>query len=146
MNLRPNRSAMVEAVRAAWTEYRAVLGVLPTGVGKTETAIDNVAAAASPTARVVVLTERSVRCNQWAGPLRCHGIADVGVRQVENTKRLGAPLVGGSCDYEMTFEGAVEAWAAVAREGDAVTPQRGGANGSGSDDGCTELSALIHQE
>lgn len=96
MKLRPYQQQMVQRVYAAWADHRAVLGVLPTGGGKTETAIEIVAAEAAPSSRVLVLTERKVLCHQWRARLERHGMHDVGVLQADNTKRLWLPIIVGT--------------------------------------------------
>jgi superfamily II DNA or RNA helicase len=94
MQLRPYQQRLVAGVRAAWAAgHRSVLGVLPTGGGKTEAAIDIVAAEATLTRRVLILTERKVLCHQWRARLERHGVTDVGVLQAENTRRVWAPVI-----------------------------------------------------
>lgn len=92
--LRDYQSRLVEQVRARWAAgQRRVLGVLPTGGGKTEAAIEIIIAEATPTARVLVIVERKVLALQWVERLRRHGHRAVGILQGENSMRLSAPVI-----------------------------------------------------
>jgi superfamily II DNA or RNA helicase len=94
MKLRGYQAEMVESIRECWEiGLRSVLGVLPTGGGKTEVAIEIIRAEATPTNRVLVLTERKVLCHQWHARLRRHGLGHVGILQGENSIALSAPIV-----------------------------------------------------
>lgn len=94
MILRPYQQRMVDAIRGAWASgTRAVLGVLPTGGGKTEVACAIIMADATPTSRVLIVTERKVLCAQWRERLMRHGADRVGVIQADNTIALSAPIL-----------------------------------------------------
>lgn len=94
VTLRDYQQSMVDEIRRQWAEgKRAVLGVLPTGGGKTETAISIIEADASPARRVLIIVERKVLCEQWIARLARHGIERVGVLQGENTTRLWEPII-----------------------------------------------------
>lgn len=92
--LRDYQARLVADVRTCWAAgHRRVLGVLPTGGGKTETAIELIIAEATPTTRVLVIVERKVLALQWVERLRRHGHRGVGILQGENTMRLSAPVI-----------------------------------------------------
>lgn len=94
MILRPYQEHMARAIREAWAAgHRRVLGSLPTGGGKTEVAIDIIRGEATPTSRVLVLTERKVLCHQWRDRMRRHGLDHVGILQGENSIALSAPVI-----------------------------------------------------
>lgn len=93
MNLRPYQQRMVAAIRDAWGEHRAIVGSLPTGGGKTEVGICIIRHCASPTNRVLVLTERKVLNNQWPERMLRQGMSEFGVIQAENTRRIWAPTI-----------------------------------------------------
>jgi DNA repair protein RadD len=98
LSLRPYQARMIDATREAWEEdARRVLGMLPTGSGKTEVAIalalDEVQ---QRTGRVLVITERKGLAGQWAQRFVRHGYTDVGVIQADNTRRAYAPVVCGT--------------------------------------------------
>lgn len=94
MNLRQYQTQMAESIRSAWSQgVRRVLGVLPTGGGKTEVAIDLIKAMASPSQRVLVVVERKVLCRQWKERLHRHGVPHVGVIQGDNTIGLSGPVL-----------------------------------------------------
>lgn len=92
--LREYQLQMVEAIRSAWASgVRRVLGVLPTGGGKTEVAIQLIMLNATPLNRVLVVVERKVLCQQWRARLHRHGVAHVGIVQGENTIGLSATVL-----------------------------------------------------
>ena len=93
--LRDYQQHAVDAVRALWAEAsRSVLLSLPTGGGKTETALDIVFAEASPTNRVLIVVERKVLCKQWVERIKRHNATQwVGIMQGENTRALSAPII-----------------------------------------------------
>lgn len=94
LTLRPYQSHLVERVRQCWANgQRRVLGVLPTGGGKTESAIALIEAEATPTTRVLVIVERKTLAVQWVERLRRHGHLGVGILQGENSMRLSAPVI-----------------------------------------------------
>ena len=94
LQLRPYQARLVERVHACWAAgQRRVLGVLPTGGGKTETAIAIVQAEATPTSRVLIIVERKTLAVQWVERLRKHGMRHVGLLQGENSMRLSAPVL-----------------------------------------------------
>jgi DNA repair protein RadD len=94
MILRPYQIAMVDAIRGTWRGgAQRVLGVLPTGGGKTEVAIDIIVADATPRDRVLILVERKVLCHQWRERLHRHGVGHVGILQGENSIALSAPVI-----------------------------------------------------
>lgn len=85
---------MVAKVRAQWAEgCRRVLGVLPTGGGKTEVASLVARDVASPTSRVLILTERKTLARQWVQRLHRHGLLDVGLIQAQNSRGLSCPTI-----------------------------------------------------
>lgn len=94
MNLRPYQLELVAAIRArlASGQHR-VLGVLPTGGGKTEVAIEIIRTEATPRTRVLVLVERKVLAHQWIARLRAHGADHVGLLQGDNSIALSAPVI-----------------------------------------------------
>ncbi len=74
--LRPYQQRAVDAVRAKWAEgVRSLLLCMPTGAGKTETALALVLAEATPTNRVLIVVERKVLCSQWVERLKRHSSA-----------------------------------------------------------------------
>lgn len=92
--LRGYQQRLVDGVRTCWANGQArVLGVLPTGGGKTETAIDLILSDATPTSRVLVIVERKTLAVQWVDRLRRHGMTHVGILQGENSMRLSAPVL-----------------------------------------------------
>jgi DNA repair protein RadD len=94
VQLRDYQQRMVDDIRGRWaTDTRAVLGVLPTGGGKTEVAIAIVGTDASPARRVLIVVERKTLADQWVKRLHKHGIEDVGVLQGANTRRTWAPIL-----------------------------------------------------
>lgn len=94
MKMRPYQETMVAEIRQRWADGALrVLGVLPTGGGKTEVAIEIIRAEASPTCRALILTERKTLCHQWAKRLKLHGLAHVGISQGENSIALTAPVL-----------------------------------------------------
>lgn len=94
MILRDYQAEMAAEIRTAWSSgSRRVLGVLPTGGGKTEVAIELVRADARSGSRALVLVERKVLCRQWTKRLRLHGCNHVGILQGENTIALSAPII-----------------------------------------------------
>jgi DNA repair protein RadD len=93
LQLREYQTTLVQAIRGKWAAgQRRVLAVLPTGGGKTETAINIIEADASPTTRVLVIVERKTLAHQWLARLRRHGQA-AGLVQGENTIRVSAPIL-----------------------------------------------------
>lgn len=94
MKLRHYQSALVEQIEKAWDRgINRVLGVLPTGGGKTEVAIEAIDRRVKSGTRVLVVTERKTLCAQWCDRLRRHGHEYVGVIQAENTIALPAPII-----------------------------------------------------
>jgi superfamily II DNA or RNA helicase len=94
VKLRNYQVEMVDAIRAQWASgQRRVLGVLPTGGGKTEVAVQIILEEASPANRVLVLVERKVLCQQWVHRLRRHGLRHIGILQGENSIALSAPVI-----------------------------------------------------
>lgn len=94
VQLRDYQTRMVEEIQRAWQHgHRRVLGVLPTGGGKTEVAVALISAMASPTSRVLVVVERKVLCSQWWLRLRRRGIDHVGLIQGENSRGLSAAVL-----------------------------------------------------
>jgi DNA repair protein RadD len=94
MNLRPYQRELVAAIRARWSAgQHRVLGVLPTGGGKTEVAIEIIIGEATPRTRVLVLVERKVLAHQWIARLRGHGADHVGLLQGDNSIALSAPVI-----------------------------------------------------
>lgn len=94
VTLRDYQARMVDEIRRRWAEgNRSVLGVLPTGGGKTETAISIIEADATPTTRVLIVVERKVLAEQWVERLARHGLDRVGILQGENTTRLWEPII-----------------------------------------------------
>lgn len=94
MKLREYQQQMAQAIRTAWAAgTRRVLGVLPTGGGKTEVAIELVRERVAPTCRVLVVTERKVLAHQWRDRLHRHGLGHVGIVQGDNTIGLSAPVL-----------------------------------------------------
>lgn len=92
--LRPYQQRAVDAVNAKWTEgVRSLLLCMPTGAGKTETALALVLAAATPSNRVLIVVERKVLCSQWVERLKRHSSAWVGIMQGENTRALSATII-----------------------------------------------------
>ena len=93
LQLRDYQHRLVHGIRDKWAAgLRRVLAVLPTGGGKTETAISIIEAEASPTTRVLVIVERKTLAHQWVARLRRHGLA-AGLVQGENTIRVSAPIL-----------------------------------------------------
>jgi DNA repair protein RadD len=94
MQLRPYQQAMVDRVLEHWAAGRQrVLAVMPTGAGKTETAIAVVKAVSSPASRAPVMVDRKVLCKQWCDRLQRHGVGRVGILQGENTTAVSAPVL-----------------------------------------------------
>lgn len=94
MKLRDYQSRLVAAIREHWgAGRRRVLAVLPTGGGKTETAIDIIRDEATPSTRVLIIVERKPLAVQWAARLKRHGFDYVGLLQADNTIRLAAPII-----------------------------------------------------
>lgn len=92
--LRPYQQQAVDAVREKWSEgIRSLLLCMPTGAGKTETALALVLAEATPTNRVLIIVERKVLCQQWVERLKRHSDAWVGIMQGENTRALSATII-----------------------------------------------------
>jgi superfamily II DNA or RNA helicase len=92
--LRPYQQHAVDAVREKWSEgVRSLLLCMPTGAGKTETALALVLAEATPTNRVLIIVERKVLCQQWVERIKRHGGGWVGIMQGENTRALSAPII-----------------------------------------------------
>lgn len=95
--LRDYQQAMVVAIRAAWQGGKnRVLGVLPTGGGKTEVAIALAGSIVSTEQRILVVVERKVLCHQWWHRLRRSGIGHVGLIQGDSTIGLSAPVLVGT--------------------------------------------------
>ncbi len=93
LQLREYQSRLVQTIHGKWAGgQRRVLAVLPTGGGKTETAISIVQAEASSTNRVLIIVERKTLAHQWVARLRKHGLA-AGLVQGENTIRVSAPIL-----------------------------------------------------
>jgi superfamily II DNA or RNA helicase len=96
ITLRDYQRDMVASVRCAWEERVArVLGVLPTGAGKTEVAIA-LALEDMQRGRVLVVTERKTLAHQWAQRFVRHGVGDIGLIQADNTRRAYARAVVGT--------------------------------------------------
>jgi DNA repair protein RadD len=95
MKLRDYQQAMVDRIVAAWDRGdQRVLGVLPTGGGKTECALSLIVDSATPTSRALVVVDRKVLAHQWAARLRRHAPdAAVGILQAEATARTWAPIL-----------------------------------------------------
>lgn len=94
MILRDYQQKMVAAIRERWaTSQQRVLGVLPTGGGKTEVAIEIILNGATPRTRALVLVERKVLAHQWKARLRGHGADHVGLLQGDNSIGLSAPVI-----------------------------------------------------
>jgi DNA repair protein RadD len=94
VQLRDYQSHLVGEVRAKWAAgLRRVLAVLPTGGGKTETAISLIESEATPSTRVLIIVERKTLAVQWVARLRRHGMTVVGLLQGENSIRLSATVV-----------------------------------------------------
>lgn len=94
MKLRDYQTRLVAAIREHWDAgRRRVLAVLPTGGGKTETAIDIIRDEATPTTRVLIIAERKQLAVQWVARLKRHGFDYVGLLQADNTIRLAAPII-----------------------------------------------------
>lgn len=94
VQLRDYQSRLVAQVRAHWAAgRRRVLAVLPTGGGKTETAINLIEAEATPSTRVLIIVERKTLAVQWVARLRRHGVQSVGLLQGENSIRLSASVL-----------------------------------------------------
>jgi DNA repair protein RadD len=97
MKLRPYQTAMISSVREAWEQgRRRVLGVLPTGAGKTEVAIAHALDDLQLGGQVLVITERKSLAGQWERRFIRHGFTDVGLIQADNTRRTWAPCVVGT--------------------------------------------------
>jgi superfamily II DNA or RNA helicase len=94
--LRDYQSDMLAELRQTWEDARCVLGVLPTGGGKTEVAISAALDEVEERGRVLVVTERKSLVGQWVQRFARHGFTDVGVIQAENTRRTWAPCVVGT--------------------------------------------------
>jgi DNA repair protein RadD len=93
VQLRAHQRRMVEGIEAAWQAgHRRVLGVLPTGGGKTETAISIIERLQSPSTRVLIVVERKTLAHQWVARLRRYGLP-TGLVQGENTIRVSAPIL-----------------------------------------------------
>jgi superfamily II DNA or RNA helicase len=94
MILRPYQIEMAAAIRACWASgQHRVLGVLPTGAGKTEVAVSMIRDEATPCTRALVLVERKVLAHQWIARLRAHGCNHVGLLQGDNSIGLSAPII-----------------------------------------------------
>ena len=94
MKLRVYQQQMVNVIHERWAAgHRRVLGVLPTGGGKTEIAIDVIRNEATPRTRVLVLVERKVLAHQWAARLRAQGVGHVGILQGDNSIGLSSPII-----------------------------------------------------
>ena len=94
MVLRDYQSRMVVAVHAEWAAGRLrVLGVLPTGGGKTETAISIIETVATMAKRVLVIVERKTLAVQWIKCFRRYGFHSIGLLQGENSIRLTAQII-----------------------------------------------------
>jgi len=95
--LRDYQARMVQAIRDAWASgIRRVLGVLPTGAGKTEVACDIVLADSTPERRTLIVVDRKTLCGQWVDRLYRHGAGHVGVLHANNTKGTCAPVLVGT--------------------------------------------------
>lgn len=97
MQLRDYQSRMIATIREAWAAgTQRVLGVLPTGAGKTEVAIALALEQMQHARRVLVVTERKTLAHQWAQRFVRHGVADIGLIQADNTRRTYARGVVGT--------------------------------------------------
>jgi DNA repair protein RadD len=94
MKLREYQQLLAEAIHAAFAAgTKRVLGVLPTGGGKTEVAIALIRELATPQRRALIVVERKVLCKQWRARLLLHGVDRVGLIQGENTIAVSAPVI-----------------------------------------------------
>ncbi|TDR04344.1 DEAD/DEAH box helicase [Paraburkholderia silvatlantica] len=97
MHLREYQSRMIADIQQAWAAGAPrVLGVLPTGAGKTEVAIALALEEMQQERRVLVVTERKTLAHQWAQRFVRHGVADIGLIQADNTRRTYARGVVGT--------------------------------------------------
>ncbi|CAG9264418.1 putative DNA/RNA helicase, superfamily II [Paraburkholderia unamae] len=97
MKLREYQSRMIAEIQQAWAAGASrVLGVLPTGAGKTEVAIALALEAMQQENRVLVVTERKTLAHQWEQRFVRHGVDDIGLIQADNTCRTYARGVVGT--------------------------------------------------
>jgi len=94
MEHRDYQQAMIGAIQQRWARgLRRVLGVLPTGGGKTEVAVSIIADQANIRERALIVVDRKVLAVQWVERLRRHGLDFVGVLQGDNTRATYAPIL-----------------------------------------------------
>lgn len=89
---REYQQRMVAEIRNRWAEgHRRVLGVLPTGGGKTEVAMTMID---GESGRVLVVVERKTLVEQWVARMRGHGVRrSIGVLQGGNTRGADAAIL-----------------------------------------------------
>lgn len=86
--LRDYQRHATELVRSHWLARRSrVILSLPTGGGKTETALSLMSQASEQGLRCLVIVERLVLCDQWLKRMHRHGMDDTGVLQGSRTSR-----------------------------------------------------------
>src|SRR5262245_38039173 len=92
---RAYQTRMVAQIQRRFAEgVRSILGVLPTGGGKTEVAMIVIDQMPADAGRVLIVTERKSLCTQWVARLRRHGVRRyIGVIQADNTRMTNAPLL-----------------------------------------------------
>ena len=89
---REYQQRMVAEIRSRWAEgHRRVLGVLPTGGGKTEVAMTMID---GESGRVLVVVERKTLVEQWVARMRGQGVKrSIGVLQGGNTRGADAAIL-----------------------------------------------------
>lgn len=88
ITLRDYQRNATEAVCERWRNgnHRVILS-LPTGGGKTETALWLMSDTRKEELRCLVIVDRLVLCDQWVNRMRRHGMSDTGILQGSRTSR-----------------------------------------------------------
>lgn len=86
---------MANEIHSRWAAgKRRVLGVLPTGGGKTEVAMSLIDDMQPDGGRVLIVTERKTLCSQWVWRMRKHGVKrSIGVLQGDNTRAVDSSIL-----------------------------------------------------
>ena len=90
---RPYQLQMAAEIRSRWAEgQRRVLGVLPTGGGKTEVAMSMIDEQTS--GRALIVVERKTLATQWVARMRRHGVKrSIGLLQGDNTRGVDSSIL-----------------------------------------------------